>query len=1705
MQKKLTIEEFREYKEKLLLLLNKINQNEDYDDYYDEYFDIQTELLENDLSDIPFNEWKGIRLFSDFSNEVDFSKTNANLDFNLISLAKIYYNDEDSRPNLVLYDCNLKNINKLYSLYFVAFDDETKKNKDIFLSDRFDKEKYKFFKDNYYDKSLRLKDIANLEKDELKEVLSKKYIMDHLHYSKEENTYLFIKILGIKKAVEYYKENSDEADIVIRTIKQLNPNKFKKTIGEKLKKCKISEIKDIVFNYAKEEILLDRNILLGEMPNAFKQENPSLYLKDDKLPEYIKNRYLNRCLQYEDIIKYSNIFLRDNIENFINYKTLETDILKNIAGIARWSNDNLTNVLKEYLFFFKSLCKDKKEADYRSIITDYFDEAYNEKNKNIIDIHSIIKRSVKEYYEKVFLDKNKEVIPDWLLKFDFKIIKTIKTDKDLQEIDDNTIIINNDQRHVIEMLGLDNIKRLNSETKIFTHKFGENDLFTYLNKYIKYLDNNCFNYEIDKPYYRFNDYKILDYDDFVEALASYIALMTYKGRFKELEDKNYYINKLRKKYKDCFISEDAPSKLKDAYYTGRISNQLILDHESWTEYLDNIKVAKKLSTKKNICIRYGENDYHQERIVDILIEKFGNEYTFELIKKYDSFFNWIENKEFNIEAFDNKESINKFIRKVLYDKICSVNSCYYADLRFDEDMVKEYPQIFINPNSYFWNEFYSKELSYNMVRNNPALKKDLRGKKLDIAFQRKYGYVKSINAGNDNSIGYKETELITLLGKSKFLNFIGTWGSYANDSVGLLLKNYIESDNNPTGKGFSKYLKSFTKDELISKLEDLIIKECRYGRIKCSNNDAPSIIKERCPELFLDDNENSVLADTFYNNRNSYVEMSFKTLSERPNWVKKLKNKSIATAILREVYHEYNQGMYKFYQEYFDTFGFENGVKLGIKKPDDIKFLIEDNKTKLMKEWYDKTGKKFIPDRAVIDKFPIKDAEKFLKNTSRWINLKKVDEDGYYEDTLIKMAYVFGAFEKDDNGYNILMDELADIPKVIKGKNIMELEKMAIRIQNNPENHNLIESSLVNERFPLKKGENLLYQIYKKNYKLLINKKEYPKSTEALKELFKHYITNIKWINLSEKNIDLLLSIPKKISGDNCQVIKAMEDDHYFGIKCDEKSRLIETLIKEGFPLDTSKPIIEQLFEKSYVSTINRQSYPDTVDTLRYVIDQYMGIILTIPEAEDLFKDFTMKYDKYFKNFLFKNLDTIKEKYYKNNYNDYPEILGNIQSQFQEIKITNSNRKLTLELAESYVKNNNYSNVDTGNEELSKLASIIDYNQEDFEVLQDIYNYGKLRTFSSIPKIEGTMDKRQTTYKYEIIGLNDPMALAIGELSDCCQRLNDAAELDAEHSMIDPNGRIFIVRDDKNNIVAQSWVWRNKDVLCFDNIEIPHKASDRFEELYPQYDSEEALAMDIFEVYQKAAKEILEKDNKNYKKLLDDGKITKEQYEGLRLGVVTVGLGYNEIESAIINNAIAQEDAIKPLKSDLPIELNHNLWLDSDEQFSLAKRHDRTTYDGDTLPIYPDEYKVLNDKTMNEVSLLTLKKLELETKGYDSDEITSVNKKIKIVTELAKNYEIDPSKTKVIMNPNFGIIYEENDDEIVIADLVYNLEVNLNGYETDVEDKVLMQICLALKQIKNNKKFNTDMLNDYQKDMFNKALKIIKKIDIERGLSYVKQ
>ena len=178
----------------------------------------------------------------------------------------------------------------------------------------------------------------------------------------------------------------------------------------------------------------------------------------------------------------------------------------------------------------------------------------------------------------------------------------------------------------------------------------------------------------------------------------------------------------------------------------------------------------------------------------------------------------------------------------------------------------------------------------------------------------------------------------------------------------------------------------------------------------------------------------------------------------------------------------------------------------------------------------------------------------------------------------------------------------------------------------------------------------------------------------------------------------------------------------------------------------------------------------------------------------------------------------------------------------------------------------------------------IDY----YEEYQQIFNKSIQRETLSIPPMKvGQSISRECTGK--LLRIDDPLAIAAGTLTDCCQEFGNVGVSSMEHSVTSRNGGVFGVFDEKGNLIAQSWTWRNGSRLCFDNIEVDENIENE--------ETERKKILSMYDVYKKAAEQALSVDREMMDKLLLDGKITVEQYKKFILRDVTIGAGYIDDET----------------------------------------------------------------------------------------------------------------------------------------------------------------------------------------------------------------
>lgn len=1330
----------------------------------------------------------------------------------------------------------------------------------------------------------------------------------------------------------------------------------------------------------------------------------------------------------------------------------------------------------------------KKHSDVLLHIAKLEDISYfNHFLKEGKDLESAFSEAVKQYFLNYGMPDQFKVVsegqtiynvPEWLSSMNFQFVEKLNTANDLLQYTDSVLVIDDSQRLVLDTLNIENIRRFEQETGFFTHKgykwSRDLEMFSAFSSYFRMHSPNS----LSKLGIDFKSGS-LTYEEFLTQFAKCLDNMRGNNLFTDFPNYDWIQGEFRESHPEIFIDLNAPGELKEAFYKNRLNPEFLYQHKEYVKYLVNKNLSNTIRADMKLAIpglidEQGRMMPSFANFVDEYVSRYGNEKFLQLCAKYGAVLSDITITSLHDEI-ENEQAIEQSLRNAIYNKIIK-GKADYSYLASVPELVTEHPEIFVNFDNLtsisqeerqrLTKAFYTRTLSFDDIKKYPELANALKDKNLSIAFGDKDGNHHEGRIFLDTVYGrtfekkYSDLELLQVFGNEKFLELCSKYGRYMDGMATHLSKDITIRNGKYVDLGM-QHLDGLSFEEVSKLIEDIIARESILGNFAYQPEDAPTFLRESHPELFLSDDAPDELKQYFYNRSNNYP-LTFEILQRNKDWMPFLKDKAITTSLLRNSYLK--QDMIKF----FEVFGEEKAIKLGINRAETVKEMMKAHQVDLMKSWYDKTGGKFIPDFVVMQNFNINEADKFLASGANWSNLMKIKnfaQTPESRDAMLKLAYSFGAFDQDQRGFKKLQDLLTGLPKKIDAEQGYIFEQIDKQINQYSQ-------------------RSFLFGVKSRSYmdaegNVHTTRESFPtsKKEEAYQQMI-DYVKNNGFIGLFD-NTTLL--------------------------------NLLESLKKENVGIDFSKDIFSQLYRKnddgSYTLTINAQSCPKSSQAIRGILEKFIEVpMLTPDKAHHYLGGFRLEYDSDFREFFLSNFDIIIGD------SKYLSQISAIQRRFEEIKTIYSNVNLTLDLAVSYINNNKYENVNTGNERVTQVAGLQNYSQQDFEILQQIYNYGKQRTFSSIPRVSSdkSVNLPSGTYHYEILRLDDPRAMSIGFESDCCQRLGEPAEVCMEHSMVDKNGRVFIITNTAGEIVAQSWVWRNKDVLCFDNIEVPDQKMWDNGILRGQEDSgiRNQFTDDVLAIYKMVAHELIEVDEKVYKELLDSNKITQEQYEGLRLGKITAGLGYSNIKGSLKTLPIDETILSRPLPFKEPVKLSRGLYTsDSTTQYVLEEREDRKEFDGETLPVHSDTYVEYSDSNFTEKSLLSLEKLEIATKEDPRNLETSVSDYADsehLVTEIARNYGLNPETARIIMNPNFAIIYDVNGDRLRVGDLLFNTKVDNEQQQMDIENQVVMQMRLALEQIASDKEIDVSSLDEKQKEMYAKITGLTDEMDIERGVGHAR-
>ena len=179
-------------------------------------------------------------------------------------------------------------------------------------------------------------------------------------------------------------------------------------------------------------------------------------------------------------------------------------------------------------------------------------------------------------------------------------------------------------------------------------------------------------------------------------------------------------------------------------------------------------------------------------------------------------------------------------------------------------------------------------------------------------------------------------------------------------------------------------------------------------------------------------------------------------------------------------------------------------------------------------------------------------------------------------------------------------------------------------------------------------------------------------------------------------------------------------------------------------------------------------------------------------------------------NLIFSNQEKIEEL--KDKQSDLYTYFPRIFNEWEMIKINNKDKTLNVIL--DFLKGDEVSVPP----EYHRLVGLFKYiGCSNSIVNETLMLHDKMleRVESTIPSIKGNKDE----YTYEILDIDDMNGLAIGNKTNCCFTVLGNSYSSLKHALTSKDGRILVIKKD-GEILAHSWLWRNGNLLCLDNIEI---------------------------------------------------------------------------------------------------------------------------------------------------------------------------------------------------------------------------------------------------------------------------------------------
>ena len=449
---KITLEQFNEYKAKCRAILSELDEtvekNKDNPNFNKKEFEaqliqrylaIQSELLKFDLSTIPYTAWEDFLILTDKDYPVDLSNTHANIDFLIF--------DYDDGINFK--GCKIKNLNSLNRMLKSSdFDQKViDENKEMFLSDLFSQE----FQQRLFDKKMTIPDLFSLNSEQATELKSKNFMDGFESFTKE-----LIDLVGLDNLIQLYSISKDDFQKVYELYKSvvsnfLVSNPFnEQNVRELFKNISPTEIKQTFYLLEKQEILSDSFSIINpkDYPESFVKENDDIFMLNVGMSDDLRKRFYERKLTFDDIKDNINVFKNIPLSKFIRNAEFSKISLAFESIVKEFGDKTALEAIKLFPEYFNYIIKGDLSDDFSYFIgkSDEFKLNQSENAKKIL-MH---------FFKSFFVSKNKITNAEQLMLYNPSLFP-----------------LDEKQNRIIQILGLENIKKFEKETGFFFHK--END------------------------------------------------------------------------------------------------------------------------------------------------------------------------------------------------------------------------------------------------------------------------------------------------------------------------------------------------------------------------------------------------------------------------------------------------------------------------------------------------------------------------------------------------------------------------------------------------------------------------------------------------------------------------------------------------------------------------------------------------------------------------------------------------------------------------------------------------------------------------------------------------------------------------------------------------------------------------------------------------------------------------------------------------------------------------------------------------------------------------------------------------------------------------------------------------------------------------------------------------------------------------------